>query len=645
MYNKNTAYRPDIDGLRAIAVILVILFHYDLGVSGGFVGVDVFFVISGFLITDVIRNSINENRFSFSDFYIRRLLRLHPALVATISISLITGYLIMDPASFSNLATSAQYSLFSASNFYFWLNQGYFDAAAQNQPLLHTWSLAAEWQFYIIWPLIVWMTSRVSDRFFIWTLIAITIISLIASQLMLHRHASAAYFMMPFRMFELSIGAILVFLARHRTQNLIECGITIAGITLIIGSALFFDSGSSFPGLRALIPCLGAAACIYGAQSSAGLVLRSWPMVKLGIISYSVYLVHWPIVVFYKYYTFEKLALIEKTSLFFFSIIFGAALYVSIERLFIKRKTRIKLAGVSALTASIALLSYGNYLVIESKGSSSRINKELLTPGLLKVASNPVEFHVNNYGGHGYDLDNTLGDVSGKKIAVMAGDSFGLQYASGMDKVLHDRGEYISGVFRHGCILSTEYTRLMDNSPRQVCRDAYKTALSELEGNNLPFILAHSWEDYNNIIANSEGINSQKNGASYAEIIMDILTKARSEIGNRKLFIIGSQPYMRAPMGTALCMLRPTYFAQPCAKWLKYPIELSTPYETNKLLKKFAENHSNTYYIDATPTLCKQGICTTILDGNLMYSDASHLSIFGSILTSKQILDSITNSM
>ncbi|BAQ80020.1 putative lipopolysaccharide modification acyltransferase [Pseudomonas sp. St29] len=296
------------------------------------------------------------------------------------------------------------------------------------------------------------------------------------------------------------------------------------------------------------------------------------------------------------------------------------------------------------MITSIALLSYGNHLIIESKGASSRIHKELLTPGLLKVVSDPIEFHINNYGGHGYELDNTLGEISGKKIAVMAGDSFGLQYASGMDKILHDRDEYISGFFRHGCIMSTRYTRLMNNTPRQACKDAYKLALSELKDNNLPLILAHSWEDYSNIIANSDGINSQQNGTSYFEVIEDILTSARHEIGNRKLFIIGSQPYMRATMGSALCILRPTYIAQPCTKWLKYPIELSTAYKTNKLLKKFADTHPNTFYIDATPTLCKAGICTTILDGKLMYSDASHLSIAGSVLTSKQILDNIKNS-
>lgn len=156
MLHKNITYRPEIDGLRALAVILVLLFHFELGVPGGFVGVDVFFVISGYLITEVIKNSVAAGRFSFFDFYSRRLLRLHPALIVTISLCLMAGYVLMDPASFSGLASSAAYSLFSASNFYFLFNQGYFDASAKTQPLLHTWSLAAEWQFYIIWPFIVW---------------------------------------------------------------------------------------------------------------------------------------------------------------------------------------------------------------------------------------------------------------------------------------------------------------------------------------------------------------------------------------------------------------------------------------------------------------------------------------------------------
>ncbi|HEX4550147.1 acyltransferase family protein [Pseudomonas sp.] len=645
MHSKNTAYRPDIDGLRAVAVLLVLLFHFEFGVSGGFIGVDVFFVISGFLITEVIRNSLRNNRFSFFDFYIRRLLRLHPALLITVALCIGAGFILMDPASFNSLAISAKYSVFSASNFYFWLNQGYFDATAQTQPLLHTWSLAAEWQFYIIWPLIVWGALKISEKFLTGLLAAITLISVIASQAMLAVDSSAAYFMMPFRVFELSIGALLVFLVRHRASNATESWITIAGLGLILGSAFALDASSPFPGLRALAPTLGAAACIYGARSRAGALLRYGPMVKVGLISYSVYLAHWPIAVFYKYYVFRNITFFEKTALLVASIIVGAALYVTVERIFMKKWRNVKAIGLASVAMSVVMLTYGAFLITQTNGVSSRIAPRYLTTSFLKLTSDPVNFHINNYGGHGFELDTVLGDTKTNPLAIMAGDSFALQYASGMDKELKERSASISGVFRHGCILSGEYTRIINNVPRQDCKDAYQSALAKLKGNNLPFIYAQSWDDYHNMVADHAGINAEKKGTPYSSVIEDILTRARADIGDRPFFIIGSQPYLRANANTAFCLLRPKYVPQPCDNFLEYPIDASTTYAINQVLKTFAASHANTFYFDPSPTFCKSGVCETVIDGKMMYSDSSHLSIDGSLVAGKQILNDILSDL
>ncbi|HEX4550151.1 acyltransferase family protein [Pseudomonas sp.] len=636
MHSKNTAYRPDIDGLRAIAVLLVLLFHFDLGVPGGFIGVDIFFVISGFLITEVIRNAVANNRFSFLDFYSRRLLRLHPALLVTIAGCLGAGFLFMDPASLNSLAQSAQYSIFSASNFYFWLNQGYFDASAQMQPLLHTWSLAAEWQFYIVWPFIVWAALKISDRFLLRLLVAMTLASLVGSQIMLAYDSSAAYFMMPFRVFELSIGALIVFCVRHRVSARLESCITATGLILIVGSAFVLDASSPFPGVRALIPCLGAAACIYTGRSRAGSVLCSWPMVKIGLISYSVYLVHWPIVVFYKYYVFRDIMLLEKIMLLVVSVIAGALLYKTVERLFMTKWRHVKTIGLSAVAASVAVLAFGSMVVIDHKGMYSRV-----PASYRALVAEPESFHIQNYGGHGYELDTILGDKNGKKFAIMAGDSFALQYASGMDKELQDRGIFISGVFRHGCVLSSEYTRILNNVPRQDCKDAYRIALSEMKDNNLPFIYAQSWLGYKDGIADHNGANSQINGRPYSAVIEDLLSKTRNDIGDRKFIIIGSQPYMFGKMNIASCLLRPRYITQWCEKYLQYPLEASSTYEINQVLKKFAASHPNTLYLDISPAFCKNNKCETVRDGKILYSDGSHLSIDGSLIASKQILEDI----
>lgn len=634
MHSKNTSYRADIDGLRAVAVLLVLLFHFDLGVSGGFVGVDVFFVISGYLITEVIRNAIHSKRFSFSDFYIRRLLRLQPALIVTIGLCLVAGFLLMDPASFSGLATSAEYSILSASNFYFWLNQGYFDASAQTQPLLHTWSLATEWQFYLVWPFIVWAALKLSDRFLLILLSVMTVVSLAASQIMLDYDSSAAYFMMPFRVFELSIGGMLVFAAKHRASPGIESATVIAGLLLIIGSAFLLDSTSPFPGLRALVPCLGAAACIYAGRSKAGSVLRLSPMVNIGLISYSIYLIHWPIVVFYKYYVFRDLETFEKLALLTLAIAAGALLYRTVEKMFMGKTPSIKPIGLSVIaSATMALIACSSF-VINEQGMKSRVPEKYLA-----FAADPVSFHTNNYGGSGYELNTILGESNGKIAAVIGGDSFALQYASGIDAALKGTGQSIPGIFIHGCILSGEYTRVLNNAPRQDCRDKYKAVITALQHNNTPLILAQHWSGYQGIIANSSGENvPTEKPEEYIKVILDSLNKIRADIGSREFVIIGTQPLKNGLKSPVSCLLRPNYIEQKCESLLGYLVAESSTKAINSALAEFANSNEHTTFIDVSKSLCPDGYCSPFHSGKVLYSDAAHLSIEGSAIASKQIL-------
>ncbi|WP_353228023.1 acyltransferase family protein [Pseudomonas qingdaonensis] len=634
MSSKALAYRPDIDGLRAIAVILVLLFHFDLGVPGGFVGVDVFFVISGYLITEVIRNGMRAGRFTFHDFYVRRLLRLHPALLVTLAATLGAGFLLMDPASFSDLAASAQYATFSASNFYFWLNQNYFDASAHTKPLLHTWSLAAEWQFYLVWPFIVWATMKVSQKALPIVLVALVAASLISSQWMLSHDSSAAYFMMPFRVFELAIGALLVFAPNKRTVDSTDPLILLAGLGAIFGSAFLLTDKTPFPGLAAVIPCLGAAACIYAGQSAMGSVLRLWPVVKAGVYSYSIYLVHWPIIILYKYYVYREISLSEKLALLSVSVIVGAFQYWAVEKRFIQKNNTAKAIGfVGALTTSAAV-AYFCVTIITSNGMPQRI-----PANNLKMAENPAQYHIKNYGGAGYDLEPILGNKDGKKIAIMLGDSFAWQYSSGLDRSLKEAGLSIKGYFKNGCFMSPEYTRIENGSPRQSCRDMYAKAIEALEGNDLPLILAMSWSGYGNNIADSAGRNVQKEFKTpYNEILTDSLARIRKELGNRNIIIVGSQPFLPTNMNVVSCLIRPDYIDQGCQKSLEYPLEKSFSFSANSALKDFAEKNKNTTYYDSTGVMCQSGKCRSVIDGKIMYSDASHLSIDGSTVVSKDLL-------
>ncbi|HEN3589410.1 TPA: acyltransferase, partial [Yersinia enterocolitica] len=273
-------YRSDIDGLRGLAVIVVLLFHAGFSVSGGFIGVDIFFVISGFLITGILLNAAEKNKLSVIDFYKRRIIRLYPALCLTLILTLVAGFLIFDPNLFSELAKSSLFAVASISNIYFRLDGGYFGLSSDLKPLLHTWSLGVEQQFYIIWPFVILIGMHFGRRFLFVLLLIITLASLALSQHYVSMSSAGSYFYMPMRMFELSLGGLLSF-SKSKNSNETASDIFCAfGIFLIIYSAMKFSDITPFPGINALIPCAGAMLCIYyGNARYLGKILNNRVMV------------------------------------------------------------------------------------------------------------------------------------------------------------------------------------------------------------------------------------------------------------------------------------------------------------------------------------------------------------------------------
>jgi len=345
-------YRADIDGLRAIAVLSVVFYHLGFeGFSGGFVGVDVFFVISGYLITNLIWQQSLKSSFSFSTFYLRRIRRLFPAILTTLLATLIGATLLMNEADFKRFGAELLFATTSVSNFYFWGEADYFDVAAGAKPLLHTWSLAVEEQFYLIWPaLILFVAIRTPSRKALITLIgALFFLSIFIAELLTGKNLlfishhlpsifqpdnpqQTLFYLFPFRIFEFCFGAILVVFSNHRTNKSIEELTLLIGLFLIAYSILFFDKGAEFPWPSALIPCLGTALCIYsGRAERVGTLLSNRPTVYIGLISYSLYLVHWPIIVFFQYYVFRPLSLMEQTILLTASILIAAASHRYVE--------------------------------------------------------------------------------------------------------------------------------------------------------------------------------------------------------------------------------------------------------------------------------------------------------------------------
>lgn len=309
-------YRPDIDGLRAVAVLPVVLFHAGVSLfGGGFVGVDVFFVISGFLITGIIIGDIEQERYSVARFYERRIRRIAPAYLVTVALTLAVALFVMLPDDLAELGDSAFWSALMASNVFFWAQSNeYFNGADDLKPLLHTWSLSIEEQFYLLFPIVLLVLRRLG----VWrhAPILCALAALVSLGLSIYGTAYtpvASFYLLPTRAWELLVGSLLAFGLFPASGRRLAGWEALAGLALILGSACLYTATTPFPGLAALPPVVGAALIIHSglgspAEERSSVVTRllaSPPLRFIGLISYSLYLLHWPIVVFMKYYFFE----------------------------------------------------------------------------------------------------------------------------------------------------------------------------------------------------------------------------------------------------------------------------------------------------------------------------------------------------
>lgn len=303
----SVAYRADIDGLRAIAVLLVLFNHLGWSwFAGGYIGVDIFFVISGYLISSILVKDLAAQRFSIAKFYKKRVLRLAPAYFSVLAVVSVLAWQVMLPDELMKYAQSALHGTFFMANFYMSKEVGdYFSQSVDSIPLLHLWSLAVEEQFYIFWPLILLLLFKVNRQKYLLALITVGILaSLYYAHQQLQLNAEKAYYSMPVRAFELLLGALLVFLPRIQWSRLLGQVLVYAALVVLGLCSFYFDKTTSFPGAMALIPCLATAVIIYcGQQHAIANPLLTHPVsLWLGKISYPLYLWHWPLIVFSGYY-------------------------------------------------------------------------------------------------------------------------------------------------------------------------------------------------------------------------------------------------------------------------------------------------------------------------------------------------------
>ena len=352
------AYRPEIDGLRAVAVLSVLFFHLGLpGVSAGFTGVDVFFVISGFLITSILMQDLALNRFSLMRFYRRRALRILPPLILVLGVTLLFGFAILLPGELRETGRAALASLFFLSNVFFWSRVDYFTPDAKENPLLHTWSLGIEEQFYLIVPLILWGLWRWFRPALVPVFALSVVLSFALSVWAVQGHATAAFYLLPARYWEMGAGALLAMLLPRLAPVLARAplwaeGLGSAGALAIAAGLFLLSPASAFPGANALWPVLGAAAVIAaGGTTWAGRFLSLPPMLFLGRISYSLYLWHWPLIVLWKLRMGPVLSMGEQVALGAVAVALATLSTRLVEAPFRHLPARISDARVLAVSA------------------------------------------------------------------------------------------------------------------------------------------------------------------------------------------------------------------------------------------------------------------------------------------------------
>lgn len=365
---SNFKYRKEIDGLRALAVVPVVLFHAGLSFPGGFTGVDVFFVISGYLITSLIVRDVELGRFSFAGFWERRARRILPASTVVVLFTLALGGFLLVPEDGNDLGVSATWQSFFAANIYFEQEINYFSNTAEEMPLLHMWSLAVEEQFYFAMPFLLFLVLSVSafrNRVrLLGILIALALVSFLYGVFEVRQDQQAAFFLLPSRAWELLLGSIVALLPVGSLpgSRTVRSVLSLSGLSLIFLSYFLFDDGMLFPGEWALLPCVGTALFIWasasdrsGRESIATRAIGCGALVFIGKISYSVYLWHWPLIAFSNYWRLFDFYPFMRVGVPVLSIFLGVLSWRFIETPF-----RVKILG----RTRVSMLLYGSVFIV-----------------------------------------------------------------------------------------------------------------------------------------------------------------------------------------------------------------------------------------------------------------------------------------
>lgn len=454
---SHPAHRSEIDGLRAIAVLAVVFYHFGVpGVGGGFVGVDIFFVISGFLIGGILwREKMATGRLSLGRFYLRRIRRLAPAYVAMAAVVLIVGWAVLLPYDYRETAKAVIASTVYLSNVLFFRQSGYFDGAAEDKILLHSWSLSVEEQFYLFLPLVFLVFAR-SRRAMIVALVTLFLVSLAASLPMTFRAQSAAFYLFPFRAWELLAGVLLaIWGAERATDWRVSAPVSWLGLGLVLGAVFLVQPGYGFPGWQALVPVTGTVLLILNGRD-ANIVNRALSLripVGIGLISYSLYLWHWPVLTMSKYIRVSYAGPGEVALWICISIVLAALSWRFIEQP-VRRASGLSGRTIfgSAVVASLALILASTWIfwadgLVKRFGTGTQVHIAASGDFLQDFS----RCHISSDGGFAGLEVCPIGPPSKDPDLLIWGDSHVRAFYEGLSDIANQTDRAALVIWRAGC--------------------------------------------------------------------------------------------------------------------------------------------------------------------------------------------------
>jgi peptidoglycan/LPS O-acetylase OafA/YrhL len=446
-------YRPEIDGLRAIAVTAVVLFHAGLpGIGGGFMGVDVFFVISGFLITSVLLVELAQVRFSFADFYVRRARRILPLLIVVCAACVPISLMLLLPEDLKEFGASLVGAASFTLNLMAANNVGYFDRAAEAQPLLHIWSLAVEEQYYLLFPLFMAGIWRFGINAIAVVLAGLVVAGIVTAEIWVRTEAAAAFYLLPTRGWTILLGALAAIVVARGGRRPWD-GLALAGLGMILWALFGLDAGLRFPGIWTLLPTLGAVLVIvYAGPLTIGL-LGARPLVGLGLISYGVYLWHSPVMAFLRYGRATEPAPVVMAGAVLLTGLLAALTWGLVEQPFRRAGTQWHRRAVPLVVAgSVGLIAIGMALVA-MKGLPDRYDTKTLAILAAEEDRNPQRRLCSSNGPRLIAPQDAcvLGQADGPLVGALIGDSHADALAVPLSQALAARGIAMAQYTTSGC--------------------------------------------------------------------------------------------------------------------------------------------------------------------------------------------------